>query len=224
MFLAYIVVGSESDFYVDIVEGHPAIVLELRSLLEDSISRSLKMFRAAADHEVWHAAFLSYVEANWRVSKPLEIQDLDYRFLFTMLNEGYAHYMSILAFTGSNDAAIKMLMEKGITSSGDGFFDLFPAKFSRYVASADSKEKQSLLRESHLGNMWTKWGAMTGAMVVGILHSELDRPEVLALIAKEPYSIWLKYQTIAEDRHKLPQEFIGFVEVLMKGESEGAFD
>jgi hypothetical protein len=223
-FRAYIVVGSESQFYVAIVEGHPAIVLELRGVLKDSISESLKMFRAAADHEMWHSAFLSYVEANWRISKPLEVEDLDYRFLFTMLNEGYAHYMSILAFTGSNEAAVKMLIQKGITAAGDGFFDLFPAKISRYVAIADSKEKQGLLRESLLGNMWTKWGAMTGAMVVGILHSGLNRSEVLGLIEKEPYSIWLMYQTIAEDRHKLPPEFIGFVESLEKGESEGAFD
>jgi hypothetical protein len=221
-FPVYLVLGGKSDYYVEFLDGEPVLVFELSSLVQDSIEESWTMFHAAADHELWHAVFLKYVESNWRIRRPLEVQDLDYRFTFMMLNEGYAHYLSILAFTGSNDLTLRVLREKG-RASVEGFFDQFSVRFADFVALPDGDAKAQRLRESHIGNMWSKWGAMTGALVIATLHSGLEAREVLELIENEPYSIWLRYQELAGE-HGLPAEFIRFVKHLRAREIAGEFD
>lgn len=219
----YLVPHAEADAYVEYVDGEPHMIVDLSRFLARTDQETWANLYAAAYHEFWHVAFRKYVESHWRVKNPYAVPDPDYELVFEMLDEGYGHYLSLLAYGGGKEGAHKILLSKSTSDVHTGYFERFDPKIKEFNASSDSRKKQ-LVYESHIGNMWEKWGALTGALVISTLHMQHDRKEVLESFNRNPYSIWFLYQEICERDQCLSDGFLEMVRVVERREAEGLFE
>lgn len=214
---------AEADAYVESVDGESRMIVDLSRFLAGTSQETWAKLYAATYHELWHVAFGKFVEGQWRVKNPYAVPDPDHGLVFTMLDEGYGHYLSLIAYGGGKEGAHRILLSRSTTDMHTGYFERFHPKIAEFNASDDSRKKQ-LVYESHIGSMWDKWGALTGALVVSTLHMRLDRKEVLESFSRHPYSIWFLYQEICESGQGLSDGFLEMVRGVERREAQGLFD
>jgi hypothetical protein len=219
----HLVPHSEADAYVEYVDGEPHMTIDLSRFLADTDQETWANLYAAAYHEFWHVAFGKYIESNWRVKNPYVVPDPNYGLVFTMLDEGYGHYLSLTAYGGGKEGAHRILLSKSATDTHTGFFERFHPKIEEFNVSSDSRKRQ-LVHESHIGSMWDKWGALTGALVISTLQMQFGGKEVAGSIGQNPYSIWFLHQESCDLHQRLGEGFLAMVRGLEKREAEGLFD
>ena len=219
----YLVPHAEADAYVEFVDGDPHMIVDLSRFLARTDQETWANLYAAAYHEFWHIAFCKYIENHWRVKNPYSVPDPEYELVFTMLDEGYGHYLSLLAYGGGKEGAHRILLSKSTTDVQTGYFQQFHPKIIEFNASSGPRKKQ-LVYEAHIGSMWDKWGALTGALVISTLHMQLECKEVVESFRWNPYSVWSMYQDICERDHRLSGEFLEMVGVVEQRETQGLFD
>ncbi len=209
----FVVIGGRTDAFVEFIDDNMGMVLELNAALSQSnqdVGPTTWMI-AAASHELWHAVFHRFLESHWKVTDPYSVSDPAYKLLFTTLDEGYAHYIGLLVFFGDNDRLIDRLLSEAINDEGSEFFQSFQRKIPEFL-SAGPSDKQRLIHESHIGNMWKKWGAMTGALVVSILTQEIGTARVLESLRENPFSLWILFDTATDSGQvALGKDFIDLV-------------
>lgn len=193
-----LVCGSPWDAYVLIFDG-PELFFDVGWIADDELQRMLPGFRALLAHELWHLLFLDHQERHWSCDYR-ESSDPAVRFLYRMLNEGVGHYYSLSPRLYPN------ISYSDFSDRVQNVFRLLHENYPRYMAEADSKERQKLLWHSHAGvPFWEKWGAVPGAIVVYYLIEEYGRESVRQLIASEPFSIFLAYDDVCKQKKILPE-------------------
>ena len=213
----HLIAGGNTDAFVEIVDGKPHMLLELSEMIQEDNSKTWINLNAYINHELWHSIFREYINKHWTLKAPDEgSKDFNYNMIFSMLDEGYGHYMSLLSYTGSKKNVYKNLKSKATKWFSDGFFEMFNKNIIKFIKDNDQIKKQEMLDASCTGNFWEKWGAMTGDLVISTIDMKQGRQKLLSLFEKEPFSIWLAYQEIADKKYKLNNTFIQLIEDASK--------
>lgn len=191
------VCGGPWDAYVLIYDG-PELFFDVGWFGDGPLDESLAGFETVLRHELWHRAFLEHQKANWPVDYR-KTEDPATLFLYEMLNEGVAHYYSMQHKLEPDPAPDVADKEKKA-------FKLLAAGYPEYLAEDDDDARREKLWRSHAGvPFWEKWGAVPGALVVYHLRTVLGREGIAALIAKEPFSLFLAYAEHAGAHSAWPQ-------------------
>lgn len=211
-FPVHFVLGGRSDAYVEVLDGTPAMAIDVRTILQGTPKDTQLQLRAMLDHEAWHVGFLDYVAQHWAVRNPEENRNPDYQLVFTMLNEGYGHYLSIVAYTGDEVQARELLRKRG--AEDGGFLTTLSKKLDDF-ARASPEEKLRLIEESHIADrIWTKWSAMAGALAIADLRASLGEEATLALLKHDTTSLLAAHAKNPAASFRWPESFIRLLERL----------
>lgn len=216
----YIVLGGRADTYVVFHKGRPNLVLDVVSLIEPFNQGIIKsQIMASLNHELWHAVFDDFRRKSWNLEDPYSSKDILYVFYYWMLNEGYAHYMSLKAYGLDPTKEDSINFYNRLKEKEKILFDRFNRKIEYFLDHDVSEEaKRTLLHESHIGPFWEKWGAMTAAFIFYHLESSIGLNETIKSFKTNPYDYLMKYRELEIKYSNLPRlndKFINKVQQLL---------
>jgi hypothetical protein len=158
-------------FVVDDVNGAPVLTIDLTGAAEQDRSAQRVSLRAALWHELWHASFHTIVEQRWQRSPESEV-DPARRLAFDLVNEGFGHYLSFIAYSGSTET----LSEGTVATIEAHAAALAPTTHARIEAVLASSPNDpglaALLESSSTGDTLAKWGVVP---MMSLLHRAIER-------------------------------------------------
>jgi hypothetical protein len=193
----HLVCGGRWDAYVLIFERNE-VFFDVGYYGDAPVETAIPAFQAILNHELWHFAFIRHQDEHWPCNYR-DSEDVVEQFCYRIVNEGIGHFYSLRD---------KLLPEPSIEDLGERerqTFETLAVRYPEYKAEADPAVREDLLWHSHAGvPFWEKWGALTGAFVVYHILQDEGAARVASLLGEEPFSLFLAYDELAQERAGWP--------------------
>lgn len=190
--------------------GTPAIIFNLtivRALYGKTLPKQVENMENVMSHEMFHAILYDYIKTHWHSWDNKNVKN---DALFSMFNEGMAHYIAngnILRKKYHIDSMLRQREKMAFHDLSDSAKVIFKSK--------NIEKEQAALNAGLYGKYWNKYICMTGMFMVYHIEQYYGAKELTKCIENGPIYFIKKYEALQKTNTEfpaLPDEIIKYVE------------
>ncbi|OFX27564.1 MAG: hypothetical protein A2033_14865 [Bacteroidetes bacterium GWA2_31_9] len=191
-------------------KGASAIIFNLTIVCltyGNTLTERIEALKDVMSHELFHAILSDYIKDYWLNWDNKNINNVA---IYTMLNEGFAHYVSDKKFIIENyyiDGKLKEREKEAFITFTDSTKIIFNPKNK-------DLERNNALSSGCFGNYWKKYICITGLFIVYHIEQYYGTEELCKCIKNGPLYFIKKYEELCllnKELPSLPDEIIKLV-------------